>query len=43
MNGVALKARTDEDIIELSEVDFKIEAAIHCAPTPSNGANNDNF
>ena len=32
MNGVTLSARTDEDIMQFSQVDFEIEAVIHCAP-----------
>ena len=31
MNGVTLNTRTDEDIMEFPQVDFEIEAVIHCA------------
>ena len=32
MNGVTLNTRTDEDIMEFPQVDFEIEAVIHCTP-----------
>ena len=34
MNTAALNTRSDEDIMEFPRVDFEIEAANHCAPTP---------
>ena len=34
MNGATRNTRTDDDVMELQQVDFEIEVVIHCAPTP---------
>ena len=34
MNGVILNTSIDQEIMKFPQVDFQIEAVIHCAPTP---------